>query len=110
MTLTLHIPDTLQLKQHTEEYRCYLQAMLDRILVGELLYGTPNRRKKYMRRMSLELKAYRRDGNFEQLLNLCNYAYLESVAPENRKLYFDPTASSATREALGGDIASTTID
>ena len=104
MTLTLHIPDTLQLQYHTEEYRCYLQAMLNRILVGELRYGPPNRRKKYMRRMKLELRAYAREGNFEQLLNLCNYAYLESVAPENRKLYFDPAAASATREELGGHI------
>jgi hypothetical protein len=105
MTIHLQIPDSLKLKHHTEEYRCYLQAMLNRILVGELRYGPPNRRKRYMRRMSLELRAYRRDGNFEQLLNLCNYAYLESVAPENKKLYFDPAAASATREELGGAIA-----
>lgn len=104
MIISLHIPDTLHLK-HQEEYRCYLQAMLNRILVGELRYGPPDRRKRYMRRLSLELKAYRRDGNFEQLLNLCNYAYLESVAPENRKLYFDPAAASATREELGGAIS-----
>jgi hypothetical protein len=105
MIISLHIPDTLKLQHHEEDYRAYLQAMLNRILVGELRYGPPNRRKRYMRRMSLELKAYRKNGNFEQLLNLCNYAYLESVAPENRKLYFDPAAASATREALGGDIA-----
>ncbi len=105
MILTLHIPDTLALKEHTEEYRCYLQAMLNRILVGELRYGPPNRRKRYMRRLTLELEAYRRDGNFEHLLNICNYAYLESVEPENGKLHFDPAAASATREELGGHIA-----
>lgn len=105
MILELRIPDTLKLQHHTEDYRAYLQAMLNRILVGELRHGPPDRRKRYMQRLSLELKAYRRDGNFEQLLNLCNYAYLESVAPENRKLYFDPAAASATREELGGHIA-----
>ncbi len=104
MTLTLNIPDTIHLKNNAEDYRGYLQAMLNRVLVGELRYGPPDRRKRYMRRMILELKAYRRDGNFEQLLNLCNYAYLESVAPENRKLYFDPAAASATRDELGGHI------
>lgn len=105
MTITLHIPDAINLQQHTEEYRAYLQAMLNRVLVGELRYGIPDRRKRYMRRMALELKAYRKVGNFENLLNLCNYAYLESIAPENRKLYFDPAAASATRNELGGHIA-----
>ncbi len=105
MTLHLHIPDTLRLQSHTEEYRSYLQAMLNRILVGELRYGPPNRRKSYLRRMKLELRAYEQQGNFEHLLNLCNYAYLESVAPENSRLFFDPTAASATRDELGGHIA-----
>lgn len=104
MTLSLRIPDTLHLK-HQEEYRCYLQAMLNRVLVGELRYGVPNRRKRYMRRLALEFKAYQKDGNFEHLLNISNYAYLESVAPENSKLYFDPAAASATREELGGAIS-----
>lgn len=105
MTFQINIPDTMKLDGHIQEVRGYLQAMVNRILVGELRYGPPNRRKKYMRRMFLELRAYRNSGNFEHLLNLCNYAYLESVAPENRKLYFDPAAASATRDELGGHIA-----
>ena len=50
-----------------------------------------------MTRLGLELKAYRRTGNRELLLNIANYSWLESVAPENKKFHWDNTAESATR-------------
>ena len=50
-----------------------------------------------MTRLVMETKAYRRSGNREHLLNIANYAYLESICPENPKFHFDPEAKSATR-------------
>lgn len=100
MKITLQIPDSMNIDVHVEEYRGYLQAMLNRMLVGEMRYGVPKKEKRYMRRLAMELRAYRQQGNFEQLINISNYAYLESMAPENRKLYFDPAAASVTRGIL----------
>ena len=51
--------------------------------------------------MKRELRAYIQDGNFEQLLNIAVYCFLESAAPENPKLHFDPTADSVTRAEFG---------
>jgi len=58
-----------------------------------------------MTRLSKELKAYRKDGNIEQLLNIAVYAFLESVAPENPKIHWNAAADSVTRGEMGGEIA-----
>ncbi len=54
-----------------------------------------------MTRLGLELRAYRRSGNREHLLNIANYAYLESQAPENRNFHWDNRAESVTRGHAG---------
>lgn len=104
MQITLNIPDSIKIENDIEEYRGFLQSALNRLIVGGLRYGPPNRRKRYMRRLELEVKAYRAAGNFESLLNICNYAFLESMTPENKKLHFNPAAASATRELIGGHL------
>lgn len=58
-----------------------------------------------MTRLSKELKAYRRSGNAEQLMNIAVYAFLESAAPENKLIHWDAAADSATRSEMGGNIA-----
>ena len=105
MKIELEVPDSLTHLSNLDEIEFFLQAALNRLLVGGLRYGSANRRKLYMRRMGLELAAYKKTGNFENLLNLANYAYLESLTPENSRLFFDPAAASVTREKLGGHIA-----
>ena len=50
-----------------------------------------------MWRLGEELKAYKKTGNMEALFNIANYAWLESLAPENPKFHYDPTAKSNTR-------------
>jgi len=50
-----------------------------------------------MTRMKLEVTAYRKSGNREHLLNIANYAWLESQAPENPKFHWDNTVDSVTR-------------
>lgn len=88
--------------QMIEEYRAFLQSAANRYCVGALRYGDrPKAKERYLRRLQMEIVAYRRAGNFEQLLNIVNYAFLESVAPQNVKLHFDPCAASATRDQLG---------
>lgn len=107
MKLELEIPDSIRLDERTTvHFRSFLQAVVNRRAVGVLRYGDkPTRRKRYQRRLAMEFKKYRAEGNFEQLLNIAVYAFLESEAPENKKFHFDPLAASATREALGGNIA-----
>ncbi len=107
MVIELHIPDSIPLDQRvTVEFRAFLQAVVNRRCVGALRYGdTPRAYQRYMMRLSMEFRAYKHNGNFEHLLNIAVYAFLESFAPENKKLYFDPAAASATRAKLGGNIA-----
>lgn len=107
MKLELEIPDNVRLDERTLcEFRAFLQGMVNRRVVGALRYGDkPNRKQRYMSRLGREFKAYRKGGNFENLLNVANYAFLESAAPENRKLHFDPSAASATRAEFGAEAA-----
>jgi len=71
MVLDIHLPDGLDHKTAVE-FRAFLQATANRIWVGDLRYGVPHRRKRYMTRLSKELRAYR--------------------------LFFDPSVASVTRE------------
>lgn len=107
MTIEIKIPDSLRLDTQTlTQYRAFLQTLMNRRVVGGLRYSQrPKRKQRYLTRIRLELKAYERTGNFEHLLNIANYCFLESEAPENRKFHFDPNADSATRPVVGGSIA-----
>jgi len=51
-----------------------------------------------MSRMREEVKAYVKSGNQEQLINIANYCWLETVAPEHPKSNFDPSVESVTRK------------
>lgn len=78
----------------------FFQASANRLMVGHLRYGPHDARKLYVTRLRKELKAYVETGNFEHLVNISNYAFLESLAPQNKKLHFDTAAASATRDKL----------
>ncbi len=99
MTLHIEIPDSVSLDPETTMlFRAFLQGMCNRRVVGALRYSDkPDSRQKYLTRLQLELKAYEKTGNFEQLLNIANYCFLEGAAPQNKKLHFDPNAESVTR-------------
>jgi hypothetical protein len=71
--------------------------MAFRIIQGYCRYGGPDKSRNYMTRMIMEVKSYKRTGNMENLLNIANYCYLETLAPENSKFHYDNTADSATR-------------
>jgi len=75
----------------------FIQQMADRIMQGHFRYGNPNRRKNYVKRIELELKAYKENGNMEHLINIANYCHLETCEPWNKKFHFDSLAKSATR-------------
>lgn len=106
MILEIKFPDSIELDhQTTINYKAFLQLMANRRVVGALRYGDkPDSRQKYLSRMKKELKAYQNTGNFEHLLNIANYAFLEGNAPQNPKLHFDPTADSVTRKEFGGEL------
>jgi hypothetical protein len=103
MTIELKIPDSIPLDPRvTVAFKGFLQAVVNRRCVGALRYGdTPQKRQRYMSRLFKEAACYNREGNFEQLLNIAVYCFLESEAPENPRFHFDPTAASATRAEFG---------
>jgi hypothetical protein len=79
----------------------FIQRQADRIQVGEIRYGVPKRRQRYMSRMQVEMDAYKKTGNMEHLLNIANYCWLESEKPENARFYFDQKVDSVTRKDFG---------
>ena len=81
----------------------FVQQMANRLIVGEFRYGSPQRRQRYMSRLEAELEAYKKSGNREQLINIANYAVLESIAPEHPQAHFDNTIASTTRHRFGGE-------
>lgn len=99
MILELKIPDDILLDSKAViELTFFLQANINRLVIGNLRYGVPEARKKYMSRMRRELKVYVKDGNFEQLINIANYCFLESYKPENKKFHFNSLVESVTRD------------
>lgn len=83
----------------------FLQGMMNRRQVGFLRYGVSKARQKYMTRMKMEVEAYEKTGNMEQLYNIAAYAFLESFTPENKNFHHDASADSVTRKKMGGNIA-----
>jgi hypothetical protein len=79
----------------------FVQRMANRIQAGEVRYGAPQLRKQYKSRMEFEVAAYHKTGNMEHLLNIANYAWLESEKPQHKKFHFDTGADSATRDKFG---------
>lgn len=84
-------------KQTRERFASFAQKMANRLVQGFFRYGDPRPEKKYLTRMEMELRAYRRSGNAEHLYNVANYAVLETVAPEHRDHHEDTTLDSVTR-------------
>jgi len=84
-------------KADTHALKEFFQKQGNRLQAGHLQYGIPSASKKYMTRLQKEFTAYKRTGNMEHLLNIANYAWLESIAPEHKKFHFDNTADSVTR-------------
>lgn len=96
--LELTYPDSVEMGlQELMEFRVFMQRMLDRRVVGQVRYGRPTSRQKYLTRLKKELQAYGKTGNYEQLVNIANYAALEGMAPQHIKFHFDPTVLSVTR-------------
>lgn len=87
----------------TAKFKDFLQKLSNRRGVGWLRYGPIRVEQKYMSRLAAELKAYQKTGNAEQLYNIAVYAFLESVAPENRRFHFNQNAESVTRAMFGGE-------
>lgn len=101
--LEIKLPGTVPIPmEDLADLRRFLQAMVYRAGVGNLRYGSPATRKKYLTRMSKELKAYKATGNAESLFNLAVYAWLETVTPEHRNQHFNMAAESVTRGTMGG--------
>lgn len=87
-----------------KSFNAFAQAMANRLMQGHARYGEPTKEQHYMSRLTTELQAYKKSGNAEQLFNIANYAYLEFVAPENKKFHHNASVDSVTREKFGGEL------
>lgn len=106
MIIEIHIPDSLIDdprigRADLASFGYFLQQMANHIVVGHLRYGRPHRRKKYVSRLTKELNVYLKSGNHQQLLNIANYAWLESEKPENPNYHHNPYSDSVTRKEFG---------
>jgi len=97
MDITILYPDKLKGTSVPSMFKYFAQHMVNHLCVGYYRYGPPDKAKKYMTRMEIEVKEYRRTGNAEHLYNIANYASLEYYAPENKNFHLDNTVGSATR-------------
>lgn len=80
------------------------QQVVNRMYVGNIRYGDGSKKQKYMTRLEMELAAYKKCGNGEQLFNIVNYAILEWIFPENPSFHVDANADSVTRKVMGGQV------
>lgn len=96
MTFQVSIPARLT-GHHYPRFARFLQQMANRIMVGQARYGDPSEEAGYLRRLKRELRAYERTGNMEHLINVANWAYLESVCPTDPvKFHFDNGVGTVT--------------
>jgi hypothetical protein len=98
--MTLQIDWTsrlVRLEPLSRQFAHFAQRMANRLVVGTIRYDLPDRRKRYLTRLELEVKAYKRTGNAEHLYNAANYCVLESVAPQHPRFHHDGSAPSVTR-------------
>jgi hypothetical protein len=104
MDVVLRAPDSL-LSDPTlpREFQKFAQRQMNRLAVGHHRYGTRNKRRKYLTRLTKELAKYAKTGNAEQLLNIANYAFLEFGYPEHKDYHFDPGVGSVTRKRERGE-------
>lgn len=122
MQIVIEVPDSLvNVKRETDwvYWKSFLQAMTNRYCQGACRYGKPSTSQNYAKRLFLELETYlgmynvftgvytqfgkrwkksNTSGNFEQLLNIAVYCFLESEAPQHPRFHFDNRVKSVTRK------------
>lgn len=96
--VTLRWPSKVPREQYSVDF---LQKMLNRVAFGYYRYGSQVREggvpKQWVKRATLEIKAYKRTGNSEHLINAANYMMCECISPEHPKHHFKHESVSATR-------------
>ena len=75
----------------------FWQQCANRLVVGQVRYGSATASQQYLTRLKKELRAYQNTGNQEHLNNIANYAYLEFICPEHPDSHFVKSTASATR-------------
>jgi hypothetical protein len=105
MQIELFWSDKLK-RPDSQLFKAFAQKAVNRLMQGWPRYGF-DPKFRYMTRLEAEVKAYRKTGNCEHLVNAANYAYMESEKPEHPRSHWDTSAKSATRkrEWFGDDNA-----
>ena len=102
MDVTIFLSDKVRLDRPGEAVE-FLQRLANRIAVGKVRYGNRAASKKYLSRLEVEVKAYKRTRNQEHLYNAAVYCFLEMSCPEDGgRGHFNPEVGSATRGIFGG--------
>lgn len=83
-----------------KQFKFFVQEIAYRLMQGFCRYGAAKKEQRYMTRLQMELKNYKKTGNSESLYNIANYCLLEILAPENKKFHFNSTADSVTRDKI----------
>ena len=103
MTIELFWSDKLKRPDH-QLFKRFAQAMVMRLMQGWPTYGF-DARFQYLTRLEKEVAKYRETGNKEHLINIANYAYLESEKPEHPGSHWDNGVKSVTRKQTWLDAA-----
>ena len=109
MELSIWVSDKLRPGPQWGKFKEFVQQQANRLGYGYPQYeapnGGPHKIQKYFSRLQKEAKAYKRSGNAEHLRNIANYAWLESMAPENPRFHWDDSIDSVTRKRRLSDSA-----
>jgi hypothetical protein len=101
MILEVWVSDKLRVP-FEREFSQFLQRMAARRDQGYATYRSPPPGRNFCSGLERELRAYKRTGNQEQLINIAVYAFCESVCPEREETHFDPHVGSVTRREFDG--------
>ena len=82
-------------------FKSFVQFMVNRLAQGCPQYGPASATQRYHERAQYAIKAYRKTGNQEYLIDAANYMFLEMQAPSVNGAHFDNNAESATRGKFG---------
>jgi hypothetical protein len=75
--------------RHMRKLTRFLQAMVDRLLVGFHRYGDPDAGLDYLRRIKESIDRYEATGNLEHLVDAANYCWLEFGWPLHPEAHFE---------------------
>lgn len=82
------------------ELQRFIRLQAAALIQGEYRYCNYRNPNLFLTRLIKELEAYKKSGNKEHLINVCNYAILESIEPEHPNHHYNDEVESITRSIV----------